>query len=572
MSRAARALRGLPLAACLAGALAAPAARAGDAFVDVTRERGIGFVSSNGATGRKYLVETMLAGAAWLDHDGDGWLDLYLVQGHGHPEKALDGPGGPGEPGDVLYRNAAGKRFEDVTARAGVGDRGYGMGAAAGDYDGDGRPDLYVTNYGRNTLYRNRGDGTFEDATERARASGGGWSTSATWVDLDSDGRLDLYVARYLEYDTRKHGACSTKAPGSAEKVPAYCHPHHFEGTPDLVYRNLGDGAFEDVSRRSGVGKAGGWLEGKGLGVVAFDFDSDGDQDVLVANDSVPNHLWRNLGGFRFEDAALEAGFALNAEGAAQAGMGIDRGDVDSDGVLDVYVTNFSRETDTLYVGTGASFLDLTVERGLALATYLPLAFGVRLLDFDLDGDLDLYVANGHILDNAERLHPGEGITSAQPDFLLENDGKGSFRDASRESGAWFARALVGRGVAEGDYDNDGDPDLLVTNVAGPAVLLENRAGDGKSWIGLELRTGPGGGAWHGALVEIEAAGRKVVRVAQTDGSYLSAHDPRVRLGLPAGAGPVTARVRWPGSTSPEAFAGLTPGRYHVLVKGSGAR
>jgi hypothetical protein len=564
-----------PLVALFFIAAAAGGARADDIFADVAGDRGIAFVNVNGASGKKYLVETMLGGAAWIDHDGDGFLDLFLVQGHRHPERALDGPPGVGswgprgaeEPGDVLLRNIGGKRFEDVTARAGVGDRGYGMGAAAGDWDGDSRPDIYVTNYGRNTLYRNRGDGSFEDVTARAGVGAGGWSSSAVWADLDGDGRLDLYVATYLAYDTRRHGACEANLPGSGAKVPAYCHPHRFEGVPDIIYRNLGDGTFRDVTRESGIAACGGWLAGKGLGVVACDFDGDGDPDLLVANDSVPNNLWRNLGGFRFEDVGLEAGFALNAEGVPQAGMGIDLGDADGDGLLDVYVTNFARETDTLYLRRGAQFLDATIESGLAGPTYLPLAFGCRFLDHDLDGDLDLYVANGHILDNADALHPGEGITYAQPDLLLENGGGGKYRDASPGAGAWFRRALVGRGVAEADFDNDGDPDLLVTNVAGPAALLENRAGDGKAWIGIELRSPPGRGTWHGARVEVEAGGRKQMREAGTGGSYLSAHDHRLRFGLGSAAGPVTVRVRWPGLEGERAHEGLAPGRYHVLER-----
>ena len=535
-----------------------------DAFVDVSASRGLAFTNVNGATGKKYLVETMIAGAAWLDYDGDGFFDLYLVQGHHHPERALEGPGGVDEPTNILYRNVGGKRFEDVTAKAGGGDRGYGMGVAVGDYDADGRPDLYVTNYGRNVLYHNRGDGTFEDVTEKARVGCGEWSTSAVWADLDGDGRLDLYVATYLDYDTRHSAACTASEPGKAEKVPAYCHPHHFEGVPDRVFRNLGDGSFQDMSRESGIAKSKGWLEGKGLGVVASDFDGDGNIDVFVANDSVKNTLWRNLGGFRFEDVGLEAGFALNAEGAAQAGMGIDRGDVDGDGREDIYVTNFSRETDSLFVNQGTYFLDLTIERGLARATYLPLAFGTKLIDFDLDGDLDVYVANGHILDNAERLNPGEGIAYAQPDFLFQNDGRGFFKDVSKQSGAWFSRALVGRAVAEADYDNDGDPDLVVTNVGGPAVLLENRAGDGKRWIGVELKPEQGRTA-HGTRIEIDDGHTKRVRFCGTDGSYLSSHDSRVRFGLGGSKAPVTVRVTWPGANAPQSFEGLQPGQYHVL-------
>ena len=549
---------------CAVAAIARGAV-ADDVFVDVAREKGIDFTSVNGASGKKLLPETMLGGAAWIDHDGDGYLDLFLVQGHGDLARALDEPEGANRPGDVLYRNEGGRRFIDVTERARVGHTGYGMGAAVGDYDGDGRPDLYVTCYGKNALYRNRGDGTFEETASRAGVEAGGWSSSATWADLDGDGLLDLYVATYLEYDTRKHGACAATGPGG-KKTDAYCHPHRFEGAPDIVFRNAGDGTFRDMTRESGIAGARGWLGGKSLGVIATDQDVDGDPDVLVANDSVPNNLWRNLGGFRFEDVALETGFALNADGVPQAGMGIDRGDVDGDGQIDVYVTNFSRETDTLWVLQGGLLVDVTAERGIARPTYLPLAFGARFLDADLDGDLDIYVANGHILDNVEEIHPGEGIRYGQTDLLLVNDGRGRFRDASADSGAWFREARPSRAAAEADFDNDGDPDLVVTQVGGRAALLENRAGAGRTWIGIELRPSePRRRAVHGARVEVEAGGARQVREVQTDGSYLSAHDARLRFGLRPGTTSVTVTVRWPGSAEPRRHEGLAPGRYHVL-------
>ncbi len=548
-------------------------ALAGELLIDVARERGISFTNVNGASGKKYLPETMLGGAAWLDFDGDGFLDLYLVQGHRHPERALDGPGGPEEPGNVLYRNLDGKRFEDVSKASGADDRGYGMGAAVGDHDGDGSPDLYVTNYGRNVLYRNRGDGTFEDVTARAGVGAGGWSSSASWADYDGDGRLDLYVARYLEYDTRKHGACSARVPGSGKPVASYCHPHHFEGAADLLYHNQGDGTFRDASRESGIAGSRGWLEAKGLGVVASDFDGDGDVDFLVANDSVPNALWKNLGGGRFENAALEAGFALDGDGAAKAGMGLARGDADSNGTMDFFITNFSRETNTLYLNLGGSFQDATVERRLARSGYLTLGFGACFFDLDLDGDLDLYAANGHILDNVEEIQPGENITYGERDLLFENDGRGFFTDLSARAGSWFQSARVGRGVAAGDYDNDGDLDLLVTHVSGPAALLENRAGDGKPWVGLDLRAEPGAGTVYGARVELSAGGRRQVFEVETDGSYLCAHDPRVRFALPpdlpggiSGEKSAKIRVRWPDSRE-EVLPALAPGRYHQVVR-----
>ena len=543
----------------------------GEAFSNVTAERGIRFEHVNGASGLRFMPETIGAGAAWLDYDGDGFLDLYLVQGHRHPEKAFDGPGGPREPSDVLYKNLGGKLLEDVTSKSGISERGYGMGAAVGDYDQDGRPDLYVTNYGRNTLYHNRADGTFEDVTELAGVGASGWSTSATWADFDGDHYLDLFVVRYVDYDTRTQGACETQVPGRLAKISTYCHPHHFDGVADVLYRNLGDGTFRDVSVESGIAASQGRLAGKGLGVLASDFDGDADVDILVANDSTPNALWRNLGGFRFEDVSFETGFAFNADGVPRAGMGIDQGDVDGDLRFDYIVANFGSEPDTLYLGQNGFFIDGSTSSGIAKATFLPLGFGLRLVDFDLDGDLDLYCANGHVLDNAAEVEPGGVPGFGQPDLLLENDGSGHFANISGAAGRWFEQALVGRGVAEADYDNDGDPDLLVTNCGGPVVLLENRAGDGRRWIGFEPRRRRDARGRlppvNGATLEIEVGGWKSIHEIAADGSFLSAHDPRIRVGLGARTGLVTARVRWPGVKEAQVFSGLAPGSYHAILE-----
>jgi hypothetical protein len=555
----------------VAASAAAEAASRGELLADVTAERGISFENVNGASGRRYMPETVGFGAGWIDFDRDGFLDLFLVQGHSHPESALEGPGGPGEPGDVLLRNLGGKRFEDVSEKTGVAGRGYGMGVAVGDYDRDGFPDLYVTHYGRNTLYRNQRDGTFADVTETSRVGAGGWSTSASWADFDGDGWLDLFVATYVEYDARTHAGCTATDPASGRSAGAYCDPGVFAGAPDVLYQNQRDGAFRDVSVESGIAASRGRIASKGLGVAASDFDRDGDPDVLVANDKVPNTLWRNLGGMRFEDASLETGFAFAVDGVPKAGMGIAPGDADGNGEIDYLVTNFSQETNTLFLGRGGFFEDGTARSGAGAPSFRPLGFGAVFFDLDLDGDLDLYVANGHVLDNVRLVRPAAGVDFGQPDLLLENTGRGSFRDASKRGGAWFRRALVGRAVAEADYDNDGDRDLLVTNAGGPAVLLENRAGDGRSWIGIEIQSGPTGPAVETARVEVDAGGRTLVREVHTDASYLSAHDPRISVGLDglesaAGPrGPVPVRVRWPGEKASREYGRLERGRYHVL-------
>ena len=551
-------------------------------LVDVTSARGISFLNVNGAGGKRFMVETVGFGAGWIDFDRDGHLDLYLVQGNRDPQRALDERGSSIEPSNVraaedrnmLYRNRGDGTFEDVSERAGVADRGYGMGVAVGDYDRDGYCDLYVTNYGRNTLYRNGGDGTFEDVTGLAGVEAPGWSTSASWADFDGDGNLDLYVVSYVEYDTRRQGACVARVPGSTRGIPAYCDPSGFFGVADVLYRNRGDGTFQDVSEESSVASARGRIAGKGLGVTVSDFDADGDPDVLVATDKVPNILWRNLGGMRFEDVALETGFAFDADGEPRAGMGIARGDVDGNGRFDYLVTNFSEETNTLYRSHGDYLEDATTPCGLGPSSFLPLGFGARLVDLDLDGDQDLYVTNGHVLDNVRRIRPQTGMDFGQRDLLLENDGQGHFSDVSAQAGSWFRRALVGRAVAEADYDNDGDPDLLVTNVGGPVVLLENTTLDKRdpggaagrpSWIGLELISRPPGPVVENARVKVLLDGRTIVREVQTDGSFLSAHDPRLRIGLGHRKTPVQIEVRWRGESRSVTYGPLKLGQYHVL-------
>ncbi|MEM7233193.1 MAG: VCBS repeat-containing protein, partial [Planctomycetota bacterium] len=351
--------------------------RSEDVYLDVTGRSGIQVTHVNGAKGQRLLPETMIGGAGWIDYDGDGRLDLYIVQGHDNPRA----PNRPGSHANVLYRNRGDGSFEDVTKKAGVGDRRYGAGLAVGDYDNDGDQDLYVTNVGDNVLYRNNGDGTFTDVTEESGLKCPIWSASAAFFDFDADGLLDLYVANYVYYDAATQKACR-----GAGGIPSYCHPNKFIGAPDSLYRNLGNGKFEDVTKSSGVGVSGKILS-KGLGILTTDFDLDGDIDILVANDSVPNFLWRNLGDGKFEDAALEAGVSLNVNGDSEACMGVDGADINGDGWMDYFMTNFSRETDTLYMSDeDGFFLDGTHRRGLGKSTYLPLGFGTRFVDFDLDG------------------------------------------------------------------------------------------------------------------------------------------------------------------------------------------
>jgi len=538
-------------------------ARGEDVFVDVSKTVGLNVRHVNGARGAKLLPETINGGAGWLDYDGDGHLDLYLVQGHGDSTRAY----APGDTGNRLFRNTGKGRFVDVTDQAGVGDRNYGSALAVGDIDNDGDTDLYVTNFGRNVLYINNGNGTFSDGTAASGTGTPFWSSSACFADINGDGLLDLYVANYLLYDSRVHKACSS----SRKQTPSYCHPNKYDGAPDSLYLNRGGGRFEDISRAAGIAVRGRILS-KGLGVLPTDFDSDGDIDFLVANDSVPNFLWRNLGGGKFEDAALEAGVALNTTGSPEACMGVDGGDVNGDGLQDYFLTNFSEETDTLFFGEGDGFFDdNTLRSGLGKPTFDPLGFGTRLFDYDLDGDLDIYVTRGHILDNLETLHPGTRLRYAQPDHLFQNDGKGRFTDVSESSGSWFKKKLVGRAVATADYDSDGDLDLFIVNSGQECALLENRAERKGSWIGIRLQgTPPCSRDAAGSLITLKTgAGVRRVEVRSTQ-SYMAAGDPRVILSLDKGtakAPPV--EVRWSDGLR-ERFNNLQAERYHLLVRGKG--
>ena len=554
----------LLLLAFLASAAAQPdAARGEDVFVDVSKTVGLNVRHVNGARGAKLLPETINGGAGWLDYDGDGHLDLYLVQGHGDSTRAY----APGDTGNRLFRNTGKGRFVDVTDEAGVGDRNYGSALAVGDIDNDGDTDLYVTNFGRNVLYINNGNGTFSDGTAASGTGTPFWSSSACFADINGDGLLDLYVANYLLYDSRVHKACSS----SQKQTPSYCHPNKYDGAPDSLYLNRGGGRFEDISRAAGIAVRGRILS-KGLGVLPTDFDSDGDIDFLVANDSVPNFLWRNLGGGKFEDAALEAGVALNTTGSPEACMGVDGGDVNGDGLQDYFLTNFSEETDTLFFGEGDGFFDdNTLRSGLGKPTFDPLGFGTRLFDYDLDGDLDIYVTRGHILDNLETLHPGTRLRYAQPDHLFQNDGKGRFTDVSESSGSWFKKKLVGRAVATADYDSDGDLDLFIVNSGQECALLENRAERKGGWIGIRLQgTPPCSRDAAGSLITLKTgAGVRRVEVRSAQ-SYMAAGDPRVILSLDKGtakAPPV--EVRWSDGLR-ELFNNLQAERYHLLVRGKG--
>ncbi len=517
----------------------APETGGGDLFVDLSEVAGLDFVYFNGMSGRLYFAEMMGGGAALVDYDRDGDLDLFMPQGEmlgdGGIESAAFPPPG-GEPvHDQLFRNdtwidADGERqviFHEVTADAGIPPGGYGMGVTAGDVDGDGWPDLYITNFGSNRLLLNRRDGTFADATEVGGVDDRRWSVAASLLDYDRDGRLDLYVGNYVEYRVATHRECF-----SDTGVVDYCGPAGFPSESDRLFRNNGGGTFEDVTRRSGIGE----VQGAGLGAVAADFDRNGWSDLFVANDGQRNNLWLNQGDGTFLDEALLAGTAVSMDGHPEASMGVVVGDLNGDGFEDLFMSHLTNETNTVYLGSGSGlFDDASGDSGLGLPSWRFTGFGISLLDYDNDSDLDIFVANGAVKRIEEQLRAGDPNPLHQVNQLFENDGRGNFTEVTGRAGAIFALSEVSRGVASGDIDNDGDVDLVVVNIAGPARLLSNQVGHANGWVGLMMRSPLETAGWttvgSRASVELEGAGRRSRRIA-TDGSYGSANDPRRIFGL----------------------------------------
>ena len=505
-------------------------------FVDVTAGSGIDFVHVSGDEHQRFIIETMGGGAAFLDYDADGNLDLYLVNGERR------GKASP-QSRSRLYRNEPaepeGRRFADVTSAAGVGGRGWGMGCAVADYDNDGDVDLYVTYWGANRLYRNRGDGSFEERSEAAGVADESWGASAAFGDLDADGFLDLYVANYLEFDLENppnEGRPCTGFKG----LEGFCGPMGIPGQPDLLYRNLGDGRFEDFSAAAGIDRH----RLPALGVAFADYDDDGDQDVYVANDSEPNLLWRNDGGWVLREAAALAGAAYSEEGRSQAGMGVDFGDWDNDGDLDLFVTNFSDDVNTLYRNLGdGTFDDATAAAGLTGSVRPLLGWSTALFDADNDGWQDLFVANGHLYPQLE-IHP-TGLRYPQRNLFYWNQG-GYFREAGTESGAAMAETRVSRGAAFGDYDNDGDVDLLVVNLNERPTLLRNEGGNANAWLGLELEGGASNRDAIGARVKVTAGGRTQVQEVRRGYGYQSQNDGRLLFGLGPARQVEKVHVTWP--------------------------
>jgi hypothetical protein len=515
-------------------------------FEDVTDSSGINFVHVRGQT-RYWLPEITGSGGAWIDYDRDGDLDLYLVQS-GDLAAPVDQ-----QPGNVLYQNLGNGKFTDVTRRAGVGDRGYGMGAAVADYDGDGFDDLYVTNVGPNVLFRNNGNGTFQDVTESAGVGHTGWSTSAAFFDYDRDGDLDLFVTNYIHWSPATDLECYT-----SDNRRDYCTPESYHAPlGDVLYRNRGDGTFEDVSTAAGLRTA----DGNGFGIAIADFNQDGRLDIYVANDGNPNQLWIQTPDGRFGDQGFATGCAVDAVGAAEAGMGVSAVDIENDGDLDLFVTNLVKETNTLYLNEEGLFRDATAIAGLAASSLPFTGFGLGFADFDHDQELDLYIANGRV--SLAQAPIASEDPFAEPDSVMRGVGGGRFEEVRPPGGTRPTLNENSRAALFGDYDADGDVDVLVTNNGGRARLLENRVASRGNWIRFNVLASDGREA-TGAAVRIETAGKVQWRLVGRTFSYLASNDPVIHFGLGEATSADRVLVRWPNGTE-QPFGSFAAGKTHTL-------
>ena len=545
------------LARALVSSTAEPSAEtsAPPLFAEVpASQSGIMWSHTAGLSPEMYLPETVGAGCAFFDYDNDGWMDIYLVNSGPcdfySPAKPLQ---------NALYRNNRDGTFTDVTVAAGVAGNAYGMGVAVGDYDGDGLPDLYVTQYPRSILYHNNGDGTFTDVTLKAGVSAPGWATSAVWFDYDNDGKLDLFVCRFADFSKTKNVYCGGQGPGERY----YCKPNVFKPMPSWLFHNNGDGTFTDVSRESGIARS----AGKAWGAVAADLNNDGLLDLFVGNDTAPNSLFMNRGKGQFEDAGLLAGVAFNPFGVARSGMGVDAADYNQDGWVDLFVANVDHEMYSLYEnGKDGTFEDVSLRTVIGPTTLMMSGWGLKFFDFDNDGDLDLLVSNGHP-DLAIESHHRD--LQYRENLLLFKGNGATWTNWSGKGGPAFEKRIAGRGLALGDFDNDGTVDALVTVNDGPPLLLKNQAAQQNHWLGLKLIGTKSNIDAIGAQVTYQSGDLKRHRNKVGGGSYLSSHDPRLVLGL----GPRTKvdwlEIQWPqpGGTT-QRYTDLPIDRYITIKEG----
>ena len=533
--------------------LAAPAP--GHPFEEVLPEQsGIHWVHTAGHSAEKYLPETTGAGCAFLDYDNDGWLDIYLVNS-GKCDFYT-----PSQPlRNALYHNNRDGTFTDVTEKAGVGAGGFGQGVAVGDYDGDGFPDLYVTQYGRSILYHNNGNGTFTDVTEKAGVAAPGWASSAVWFDYDGDGRLDLFVCRFVDFDKTKNLPCT------ADGKPGYCVPRLYKPMASYLYHNNGDGTFTDVSKASGIGN----YLGKAWGAVATDINNDGRLDLFVANDTVANFLFANRGNGKFEEIGAMSGVAYSEAGRPRSGMGVDSADFDQDGWMDLFVANIDHERYSLYRNNhDETFDDIADRTGIGMATRLMSGWGLKFFDYDNDGNLDLILSNGNPDDLIQVYH--QDVSYQEPMLLFHNNGKG-LDNVSEQSGPAFAKKISARGLALGDFNNDGAVDALVSMNGGAPMLLRNNIGTQNHWIGLRLKGKKANPDAIGARITYQAADLKRSRMIVGGGSFLSAQDPRLVLGLGQNKKIDWVEIQWPQpSRLVERYHDLAIDKYTAITEGEG--
>jgi hypothetical protein len=521
---------------------------------------GITWTHTAGKSAQKYLPEISGAGCAFLDYDNDGWMDIYLVNSGKadfftptHPLR------------NALYRNNRDGTFTDVTEKAGVGGGGYGMGVAVGDYNGDGFPDIYVTQYDRSILYRNNGDGSFTDVTEKAGLAAPGWATSAVWFDYDNDGRLDLFVGQFADYDKLRRQSCGDPNYPQIVGMNEYCLPKVYDPLPSWLFHNNGDGTFTDVSQKTGIADN----RGKAWGVVATDINNDGWMDLFVSNDTVANFLFLNREGKRFEEIGFTSGVGYGDGGKIRSGMGVDSADFDQDGWMDLFVTNIDHEMYSLYQNKhDETFDDKAIPSGIGRVTELMSGWGVKFFDYDNDGELDLFIVNGHPNDLIDKIKPQ--VTFREPLLLFHNTGT-QLKNVSQESGPIFARSMASRGLALGDFNNDGAVDVLISNNDDAPILLRNDVGAQNNWLGLRLVGKKANIDAIGARITYRAGDLKRSTMKVGGGGFLSSHDPRVVLGLGQRKIIDWLEVKWPQpSGATERFTSLPLNRYITIVEGQG--